>query len=172
MTGVHRTTLLRNHHYLALLVDFLERKPGAIATLEGDGLSPDLLHAKLRAAHGEIANLRHTVKVLTARIEALSSAHATSDSDKTESQHFSSPGSDLNSNLPFQDTAHLALILIDHINRAMNLPGGLQRIVVDLERKEIRDNSLRPGTQRIVGSERGHWLFEWANANRKFLFGS
>jgi hypothetical protein len=62
LTDIHRTTLLRNQTYKALLLDTFRRQRGAVRVVSADTQDPNILRAKLMAAELEISNLRQQLQ--------------------------------------------------------------------------------------------------------------
>jgi hypothetical protein len=125
--------------------------------------------ATLETAQAEIATLEHKLQVLTARLAKLDHDGTAIQQPQAKSAEMQWQLSELDSNVAFQDTAHLLLNIISHLNHSMNVPAGVRRFVIDVDAKEIRDNALRPTEQKIAGVDRGRWFFDWVRRHRDFL---
>lgn len=144
---VHRTTLLRNTKYKALLLAHLAGQPGAVERAPDTTEDPALLQAKLAAAKLEASNLREHLRFVEAQLVRITST------DRLASIE--------DSNVAF---ANLAMALALVLNR---LPEFLQ---VDFDKRELHDLSARPSERVLAGPERIGGFCAWVEQNQALPF--
>lgn len=149
LTGIHRTTLIRNIQYKQLLIKYLANQDGPVANIPDRSAPPEVLNAKLLAARLELSNLREKVK----RLEANKSGGAA-----------------------LEQRGEITLSNADYIafvDTAMALTAVLERIkdtvLVDLTKRTIEDLAAPPSRRVIVGSERATSYITWL-AKQQGLF--
>lgn len=140
---MHRTTLLRNTKYRSLLLAHLAGQPGVVARAPDTTQDPALLQAKLAAAKLEASSLREQIRVMSARLERVSSG---GNGMSTPEDHVAFAG--------------LAMVLAAILTR---MPDFLR---VNLDKRELQDLSAKPSERLIAGPERMGAFCAWLEQNQ------
>ncbi len=141
-TGIHRTTLLRNPNYRALLFAYLATQSGAVAAWAELGDDPTALRASLALAQAQIGNLRQELKRAMVLLERTGG-----DSSIEGSKQL--------------DLANIAATLCLVLER-------VETIAVDTKSLTLVDLAARP-TQRVVAeSDRASAFIRWLDENSLF----
>ena len=140
---VHRTTLLRNAKYKAMLLAHLAGQPGVVAREPDTTESPAILQAKLAAARLEASTLRERLRAVTSQLER---AHSAAPGAATESAD------------------------VAFVNLAMGLTNLLVRLPdflhLDFDKRELHDLSARPSERIVAGPERIGAFCAWIEQNQ------
>lgn len=139
---VHRTTLLRNIKYKALLIEHLAGQPGAASRAPDSTQDPNILRVKLTAARAEASNLREDLKRATARLERLERGW-TEGAGKID-----------------VDYANLAMVLVQLISRFDEF------LALNMGKRELVDLSAKPSNRVIAGPERLSVFVSWLEQNQ------
>ena len=142
-TNVHRTTLVRNPRYRALLLDYLAGSPGVVASTPDTTGDPAILKAKLAASRLEASSLREQVRELEARLQRL-----------TRSPTAAAVSSEA------VDHANLSMLFISVLSRFPDL------LRVDFNKRELHDLSARPSERLVAGPERMGGFCAWVEQNQ------
>lgn len=133
--GTHRTTLLRNPRYKALLLEYLAGLPGAALRVSDDTNDSAVLRVKLASTKAQLVNLRETVKQLTAILE-----------------HQERPVEGVAARTAYAD---VAMVLVGILDRCSSF------LTLDVERRQLIDLSARPSDRVVADAERLGEFCEW-----------
>jgi len=152
-TGIHRTTLLRNKTYKALLVEYLASRGGATAGIPDEESSAEVLRAKLMGMRLELSNVRDKCRRLEAFVTRLGSAPELEDkaSDASGDDYY----------IQFVDTAMALAAVLERLGDTTMLN------TVD---KTIEDLAAPPSQRIIVGPERVTAFITWLQKQQAVKF--
>lgn len=140
---IHRTTLLRNSKYKALLLEHLAGQPGAVARAPDTTEDPALLQAKLAAAKLEASTLREQLRSIAARQERSTSS--------------SRPASTDNGNVAFANLAMAMAVVLARLPDFLSL---------DFDKRELHDLSSKPSERLLAGPDRIGGFCAWVEQNQ------
>lgn len=152
MTGIHRTTLVRNVQYKTLMVDYFAATKGYLESSPESTSSPAILQAKLLASRLDASNLRQQIR----RLELYASNNNIDSEQLDKNQHVST------------DQDYVAFV-----DTAMALTAVLERmqdtVVIDLRRRTIEDLAAPPSKKIIIGPERTTAYITWLREQQGLL---
>ncbi len=140
---IHRTTLIRNPRYRALLLKHLSLQPGVVSRTPDSTQDPAVLRAKLAAVQLELSNLQHELKVAKAKLSVASEV----------------PTLETSSN-PNVEFSNLAMLLV-------NVLSGLDgTIEIDFNSRSIVDLAARPSDRVMASANRASSFISWLEQNQ------
>lgn len=145
-TRIHRTTLLRNPKYKALIAVYLRSQPGGAAIVDDGTDDVHVLRAKLAGTQIEVGALRQEVKRLTAQLSraALLPPASTASKDHVE-------------------FANVCVLLSLVLARA-------DTFAVDIKAQSLVDLAARPSNRLVGGPERAAGFIAWLKRNSSLPF--
>lgn len=150
-TGIHRTSLTRNHRYNLLLTNFFVTVGTSIDIISDAKATPAILQAKLLASRLESSNLRQQVKKLEI------TSNRGSDIQQLDNISRASNETDY---IAFVDTAMALTALLERMQ---------DTVIIDLEKKTIEDLAAPPSKRVIVGPERAAQYVAWLRKQQGLL---
>ena len=139
-THIHRTSLIRNPKYKALIALYIKSQPGAASVVSDATDDVDVLRAKLALAQAEIGTLRQDCKRLSARLRRV--------------EEGATPSADSRG----VDQADLYMLLSLVIQRA-------DIFAIDRKKRLVIDLSARPSDAIVAGPERAGAFVSWVDRN-------
>jgi hypothetical protein len=152
-TGIHRTTLLRNNTYKALLVSHLASKGVATTSVSDEEAPVEILRAKLMGVRLELSNLKDKYRRLEAYISKLGTAPTLADeaTDAGTEDYY-----------------------IQFVDTSMALAAVLERLrdttLLNTAAKTIEDLAAPPSQRTIVGPERATAFINWFQQQEAIKF--
>lgn len=148
-TGIHRTTLKRNHLYHKLLLTQLAHQKGSLKNTHDDEASLELLKAKNLTLKMELENSKNEVKSLRKAISPNNQIQATN--KLSSGKAFKGT----NWYIAFCDTASLLLSVIDRVNKF-----GIT-IELDMKSENVLDLAALKNDMLIAEKSKSRHLFEY-----------
>lgn len=139
-TNVHRTSLIRNPKYKALIALYVKLQPGAATVVADQTDDVDVLRAKFFSAQAEIGILRHEIKRLAAQRRHV-------DNGAKSLEHGSTT-----------DVANLCMLLALVLIRT-------RTFAVEVQKRSIIDLAARPSDAVVAGPERTAAFISWMGQN-------
>lgn len=145
-TGVHRTTLLRNPSYKALLYGYLSSQPGAATAVADDTEDPQVLRAKVAFLQAEVGNLRHELNRLNAQQRRVEESMA--------------PAYNARDDVDAADFGVLLCLVLERVDS----------MAIDPQQRTLVDLAARPSARVVAQSERVSAFIDWMQRNRSLPF--
>lgn len=159
ITGIHRTTLMRNPRYKILLVEYTGVQDPRMSTVRDEDAPPEVLRARLLGLRLEMSNIQEKFKRLEAYVKEQGEQPLLFVSSQDA---MAAPSSDSADYLFFVDTAMTLTTLLHHFK---------DTLVINFEKKTIEDISLRPSQRLVVGPERASTYLAWLHKQKQLLLG-
>ncbi len=140
---VHRTTLIRNVKYNALILAHIAGQPGSVARTPDTTEDPALLQAKLATAKLDASMLREQLRVATAKLERARAPQA--------------GASSISGDVAFSDLAVVMAAILSRFPEFLRL---------DFDKRELHDLSARPSARLVAGSDRIGNFCAWVEQNQ------
>ena len=150
-TGIHRTTLKRNHVYHKLLLTHLAHQKGSLTNIHDDASTLELLKAKNLTLKMELESFKKEANSLRKVISSNNQTPATS----TLSSGKAFKGTDWY--IAFCDTASLLLSVIERVNRF-----GVT-IQLDMKGEKVLDLAALNNDMLITEKSKSRHLFDYIN---------
>jgi hypothetical protein len=140
---VHRTTLIRNGKYKALILAYIAGQPGAVARAPDTTEDPAILQAKLAAAKLDASTLREQLRGATAKLERTKASLP--------------EASPADSAVAFADLAAVVAAILSRFPDFLRL---------DFDKRELVDLSARPSERVVAGTDRIGRFCAWVEQNQ------
>lgn len=146
-TNIHRTTILRNAKYKALIAVYMRSQPGAALIVDDNSDDSWILKAKLAITQAEVGTLRQDIKHLKSQLpKETSESPVKVEYDKSG-----------------VDFANLCVLLSLVLSRA-------DTFAVNIQKRTLVDLASRPSESLIGGPERVSAFIAWMDQNASLPF--
>jgi hypothetical protein len=145
-TTIHRTTLVRNAKYKALIAVYMRSQPGAISVVDDHTDDPWILKSKLATTQAEVGMLRSQVRKLSAQVSR-KLAEPRADGQEKSGVAFS----------------NLCVLLCMVLSRA-------DTFAIDAKKNALIDLASRPSERIVGGPDRASSFIAWIARNQDLPF--